>query len=102
MSSGIGKGLALPHGKSNKIKENHAAFATLSPPVAFNAIDNKPVSIVFLFAGPDTEHRSHSKILGSIARLLNDEVFQKEIKSRQTATELFFLLKDHAKFNTAT
>ncbi len=99
LSTGVGKGLAIPHGKSEEIKMNHAAFAVLDSPIAYNAFDGEPVSVVFLFAGPDKEYRSHAKILASIARLLNNALFRKKVTARQTSAELYLTLQEYGKMN---
>jgi mannitol/fructose-specific phosphotransferase system IIA component (Ntr-type) len=97
LSTGVGKGLAIPHGKSEKIKMNHAALAVLDSPIAYKAFDGEPVSIVFLFTGPEKEPRSHAKILASIARLLNNELFRKKVTARQTSAELYLALQEYEK-----
>jgi fructose-specific phosphotransferase system IIA component len=94
MTTGIGKGLAIPHGKSSEITENRAAFAVLKRPVNYGAFDGKPVSIVFLFAGPDAEKRSHVKILRQISRLMNDKAFFSKAGEQATAAELLILLRE--------
>jgi len=53
MSTGVGKGLAIPHCKTKAVDKNYAAFARLESPLDFNSIDNEPVQIIFLLIGPD-------------------------------------------------
>ena len=62
MSTGVGKGLAIPHGKARGLAHSYAAFALLDEPVEYNAIDNQPVKMVFLLVGPESENSSHLKI----------------------------------------
>jgi len=71
MSTGVGKGLALPHAKTEAATETVAAFATTKGPVNFGSIDDEPVRLLLLLVGP-LEHKSqHVKILGRISRLVS-------------------------------
>lgn len=88
MSTGVGKGLAIPHGKAPGIKDNHVAFALLDPPVEYQAIDEQPVSMVFLLAGPSAQNSMHIKMLSRISRLMNNNAFREKLKSCDSAEEI--------------
>ncbi|NBB77212.1 MAG: PTS transporter subunit EIIA, partial [Bacteroidetes bacterium] len=66
MSTGVGKSLAIPHGKVASIDENYASFALLKNPIEYDSIDEKPVHIVFLLVGPEKSNSAHIKLLSRI------------------------------------
>ena len=69
MSTGIGYGVAIPHGSSSAVKELKFSFLTLSDPIDFDSIDDKPVFLVFLIAIPETRDKIYNQLLGAISRL---------------------------------
>jgi fructose-specific phosphotransferase system IIA component len=85
MSTGVGKGLAIPHCKTKSVDQNYAAFARLESPLDFNSIDNEPVQIIFLLIGPDSNHSQHIKLLSRISRLMNSASFHEKILNSQTS-----------------
>lgn len=88
MSTGVGKGLAIPHGKTAAIEQTYAAFAILKEPVDYEAIDHKPVKMVFLLAGPQTSNSLHIKMLSRISRLMNNSNFRGRLLECTTAEEI--------------
>lgn len=80
MSTGVGKGLAIPHGKAKGLKQSYAAFALLKKPVEYEAIDDKPVRMVFLLVGPESENSLHIKLLSRISRLMNNSEFRHRLQ----------------------
>ncbi|NGP76866.1 PTS sugar transporter subunit IIA [Balneolaceae bacterium YR4-1] len=88
MSTGVGKGLAIPHGKASGIKDNYAAFALLDSPVEYEAIDGQPVTMVFLLVGPQSSNSFHIKMLSRISRLMNNSEFRTELNDCKTAEEI--------------
>lgn len=80
MSTGVGKGLAIPHGKAKGLKQSYAAFALLKDPVEYEAIDDKPVTMVFLLVGPESENSLHIKLLSRISRLMNNAEFRNQLQ----------------------
>ncbi len=85
MSTGVGKGLAIPHCKTKAVDQNYAAFARLETPLEFNSIDGEPVQIIFLLVGPDSNHSQHIKLLSRISRLMNSASFHEKILNSQTS-----------------
>ena len=75
MSTGIGNNIAIPHTKSEDIKELTAAMITLSKPVNFESLDGKKVSIVFLILSNCEELGIHIKALSKISKILNNRSF---------------------------
>lgn len=88
MSTGVGKNLAIPHGKVESIEENYASFAVLKDPVEFNSIDGEPVKMVFLLVGPAKENRLHIKLLSRISRLMNSASFRITLSECKTPEEI--------------
>jgi PTS system nitrogen regulatory IIA component len=74
-STGIGSGIAIPHGKLAKLERLFGLFARLDRPIDFEALDGQPVDLIFLLLAPETAGADHLKALARIARLLrNPEV----------------------------
>jgi len=94
VSTGVGKGFAIPHGKSDYIKDVVAAFATLKEPVDFDSIDNEKVSFVFLLVGKDALLNIHIKLLSRISRLMNKDEFREKLNKAKTKKEILNLFKD--------
>ncbi|MEX0778445.1 MAG: PTS sugar transporter subunit IIA [Balneolales bacterium] len=88
MSTGVGKGLAIPHGKAPGLDKTYAAFAKLDPPIDYDAIDGQPVQIVFLLVGPESQNSLHIKMLSRISRLLNSASFRERLLECETSHEI--------------
>ncbi|MEX1137514.1 MAG: PTS sugar transporter subunit IIA [Balneolales bacterium] len=85
MSTGVGKGLAIPHGKARGLDKTYAAFAKLDPPIDYDAIDGEPVQLIFLLVGPETQNSLHIKMLSRISRLLNSASFREKLIESSTS-----------------
>lgn len=94
MSTGVGKGLAIPHAKTQAVDENLAAFALLKEPLNFDSIDNEPVRLVFLLVGPETNNSQHIKLLSRISRLMNSGSFREKILDCTTTEEILTAFQD--------
>jgi PTS system nitrogen regulatory IIA component len=82
-STGIGNGIAIPHGKLARLDRLFGVFARLERPIDFEALDAQPVDLVFLLLAPEGAGADHLKALARIARLLrNTEVAQKLREAR--------------------
>lgn len=88
MSTGVGKGLAIPHGKTPGVEQTYAAFATLQEPVDYDAIDDQPVNMVFLLVGPQSSNSLHIKLLSRISRLMNNQEFRNKLQECGSAEEI--------------
>src|SRR5690625_6176698 len=75
MSTGVGKNLAIPHGKVSSIEKNYASFAILNNPVEVGSVDQQPVKLAFLLVGPENNNSMHIKLLSRISILMNSTVF---------------------------
>lgn len=89
MSTGVGKSLAIPHGKVGSIEKNYASFAVLKDPIEYDSIDDKPVNMAFLLVGPAGENRLHIKLLSRISRLMNSTSFRTTLSECKTPEEIY-------------
>jgi mannitol/fructose-specific phosphotransferase system IIA component (Ntr-type) len=88
MSTGVGKGLGIPHAKINGIERNYAVFARLKKPLAYGSIDDQDVDLVFLLIGPDGQSSIHIKLLSRISRLMNNDQFRSAVQQAGSAEEI--------------
>ncbi|MER3330149.1 MAG: PTS sugar transporter subunit IIA [Candidatus Kapaibacterium sp.] len=91
MSTGIGNNIAIPHTKSEDIKELTASLITLSKPVNFDSLDGKKVSIVFLILSNNEELGLHIKALSKISRILHNRSFFEDMLNVSKNTEVIEL-----------
>lgn len=97
MSTGVGKGLGLPHAKTPAASETVAAFATTAQPIDFGAIDDAPVRLLLLLVGPEEHKSQHVKILGRISRLVSrDALRQRLVEATDPATIIDILREGEA------
>jgi len=92
MSTGVGKGFAIPHGKTNSVTDILAAFGKSKTPIDYNSLDGEPVHLVFLLIGKENLLAKHIKLLSRISRLMNNEEFRKrlvEAESKESILKLF-------------
>lgn len=88
MSTGVGKGFAIPHGKTNSISDIIAAFGKTKNPVDYDALDNQPVHLVFLLVGKDNLVSKHIKLLSRISRMMNKDDFRNRLLEAGSADEI--------------
>ena len=91
-TTGVGNGIAIPHGKLPEIKELFGLFARLEDPVDFDAIDEQPVDLVFLLLAPEGAGADHLKALARIARLLRDQDIAKKLRASRDAQAIYSVL----------
>jgi fructose-specific phosphotransferase system IIA component len=92
MSTGVGKGFAIPHGKTNSVDDILAAFGKSEKPIEYNSLDGEPVHLVFLLIGKETLLAKHIKLLSRISRLMNNEEFRKKLvdaESKESILKIF-------------
>ncbi|GGO68997.1 PTS IIA-like nitrogen regulatory protein PtsN [Bowmanella pacifica] len=88
-STGIGCGIAIPHGRLAGLNNVTAILVTSQPSVAFEAIDNQPVDIFFAILVPEDQAQGHLQTLATIAAKLNDKETVKKLRHAQSDQELF-------------
>jgi PTS system fructose-specific IIA component len=94
MSTGVGKGLALPHAKTPAVQESIAAFAATSWPIDFGSIDDQPVRLVFLLVGTESAKSEHIKILSRVSRLMNRDRFRARLLDAKTPEEIMSIFEE--------
>jgi PTS system nitrogen regulatory IIA component len=91
-STGIGDGIAIPHGKMKGIKELVASFGRSMKGVNFESIDNKPTHLFFLLVAPENSAGVHLKALARISRLLKDPSFRNSLMEAGDRQDLFRII----------
>lgn len=94
VSTGVGKGFAIPHGKTEEIKDIIAAFGITSTPIDFDSIDTEPVRFIFLLVGKESLLNAHIKLLSRISRLMNKDSFRAKLLEAKDKTEILKLFKE--------
>lgn len=94
MSTGVGKGFAIPHGKTSAVNEIIAAFGKSDKPIDFAALDEQPVFLVFLLVGKDNLVGPHIKLLSRISRMMNKDEFRESLMKAKTAKEIYKLFQE--------
>jgi PTS system nitrogen regulatory IIA component len=98
-STGIGEGVAIPHGKVPKINNIRLSFGRSLKGVDFEAIDGKPSHLFFLLVAPESSSGAHLKALARISRLLKDGSFRENLLSARTTDEIFNIIaQEDSKF----
>ncbi|GAB3288681.1 PTS IIA-like nitrogen regulatory protein PtsN [Pseudidiomarina andamanensis] len=90
-STGIGMGVAIPHGRLASANKPVAVLFTLSSPIDFDAIDNQPVDIIFALLVPEDQHEQHLQTLASVAQRLNDKNCTRALRDAHSDQELYDL-----------
>ncbi|MBN2589964.1 MAG: PTS sugar transporter subunit IIA [Sedimentisphaerales bacterium] len=93
-STGIGAGMAIPHGKSSETKELVMAIGIANKPIEFESIDGKPVKIIFLLVSPTTQTGLHIQALAAISRLMMDAEFKTKLENATSADEVYELFSE--------
>jgi len=99
-STGVGDGVAIPHGKIEGLGKITGLLARLETPVSFDALDDQPVDLIFMLLAPANATAAHLKALAKVSRLLRDREARDALRGADTAEALFAIattdLKHHA------
>lgn len=101
LSTGIGHGVAIPHGKSSAVGDLRMAAGRAAEPVDFDALDGQPVSLFFLLVGPESAAGPHIKALSRISRLVRKDEVREKLVAAQTAEEFLSALQDAESWATS-
>ena len=93
-STGLGHGVAIPHGRIKGLKAPMAAVLQLTQPIGFDAPDEQPVRLLIFLLVPEAATHKHLEILSEIAELLSDAALRERIKSAESAEALHSLIAD--------
>ena len=91
-STGIGHGVALPHGRINGLEDVIGAVAVLSHPLQYDSADGSPISLAFGLLVPAQANEQHLKILAHLARLFSDDLVRTQLFSSRSSSGVFELL----------
>ena len=94
-STGIGQGVAIPHGKCDCVKDLVAAFGVCKTGIPFDSLDGEPVHLFFLLVAPEDSAGPHLKALARISRLLKDKHFRDTLRVAKDEHHLVKTLRDH-------
>ncbi|AYG65019.1 MULTISPECIES: PTS IIA-like nitrogen regulatory protein PtsN [Rhizobium] len=100
-STGVGNGIAIPHGKLASIRSIAGIFARLEAPVDFEALDDQPVDLVFLLLAPEGAGADHLKALSRIARVLRDQDLVAKLRATDSASAIYAFLNEEQASNAA-
>jgi len=92
-STGLGQGVAIPHGRIKGLKEAVAAFVRLAEPVPFDAPDGRPVQLLFFLLVPEQATQQHLDILSELAQMLSDKPFREELLDAPDSETLHAMLR---------
>src|SRR6187551_2324724 len=93
-STGLGQGIAIPHGRIKGLKEAIGAFVRTKQPIPFDAPDTQNVSLVFVLLVPDRATDLHLQILSELAQMFSDKPLRERLLTAQTPAELHQLIAD--------
>jgi PTS system nitrogen regulatory IIA component len=100
-TTGIGMGTAVPHGRLAGLSRLYGLFARLEKPIDFEAIDDRPVDLIFLLLTPEGSGADHLKALARVSRLLRDRAMCEKLRGTDNADALYALLTDRAASHAA-
>jgi PTS system nitrogen regulatory IIA component len=100
-TTGVGNGIAIPHGKLPGIDRLYGLFARLETPIDFDAIDEQPVDLIFMLLAPENAGADHLKALARVSRLLRDKASCEKLRGSDRADALYALLTETATSHAA-
>ena len=100
-TTGVGQGIAIPHGKLSSLSRVYGIFARLERPIDFDAIDEQPVDLMFLLLAPEQAGADHLKALARVSRLLRDNSICEKLRGSTSADAIYALLTQTEASNAA-
>ncbi len=93
-STGLGQGIAIPHGRLAGLKSVHGLFAKLAHPIPFDSVDGEPVDVVFALLAPEQAGADHLTALARISRLMRNSETVKKLRGTETAEGIYAILTE--------
>ncbi len=93
-TTGVGGGIAIPHGRLPKLDRIYGIFARLEQPIDFESIDEQPVDLIFMLLAPEAAGADHLKALARVSRMLRDRATTEKLRGSDNAEALYALLTD--------
>jgi PTS system nitrogen regulatory IIA component len=87
-STGLGQGIAIPHGRIKGLKTPVGSFVRLETPVQFDAPDGKPVGLIFVLLVPEAANEHHLQLLSELAQMFSDKAFREQLAAAPDAPAL--------------
>ncbi len=100
-TTGVGNGIAIPHGKLPGLDRLYGLFARLNKPIDFDAIDEQPVDLICLLLAPETAGADHLKALARVSRLLRDSTICEKLRGSDKPEAVYALLTESAASHAA-
>jgi len=100
-TTGVGNGIAIPHGKLGELGGLQALFARLETPVDFDAIDEQPVDLICVLLAPESAGADHLKALARVSRLLRDRQVCEKLRGSESADAIYAILTESAASHAA-
>ncbi|MBM3572881.1 MAG: PTS IIA-like nitrogen regulatory protein PtsN [Alphaproteobacteria bacterium] len=100
-TTGVGHGIAIPHGKLAQLDRLFGLFARLDRPIDFGSVDDQPVDLIFLLLAPESAGADHLKALARVSRLLRDKATTTKLRGCDNADGLYALLTESRASNPA-
>jgi fructose-specific phosphotransferase system IIA component len=94
LSTGIGKGIALPHAKTDAVIDTVCSFAILANPIEYESLDGKPINCIFMLLGNDNDIGNHLRLLSKISKYLNINEFRNILLRSKTPDDALRCLMD--------
>ena len=100
-STGIGNGIAIPHGKLANVERIFGVFARVDKPIDFESLDGEPVDIILLLVAPEGAGADHLKALARAARVLRSQTTTAKLRATRDTASLYAILADEPKSHAA-
>ncbi|MFL2780876.1 MAG: PTS sugar transporter subunit IIA [Rhodospirillales bacterium] len=94
-TTGVGEGVAIPHGKIQTLDKSYGFFASIERPIDFESIDERPVDLVFLLLAPASSGAEHLKALALVSRLLKNKSSCEKLRGSSTPEALYAILAEN-------
>jgi PTS system nitrogen regulatory IIA component len=99
-TTGVGQGIAIPHGRLSELEKIAGLFARLETPIDYEAVDNQPVDLVFMLLAPEAAGADHLKALARVSRLLRNQAVCEKLRAAKSAEALYAILTEPASTNS--
>jgi len=93
-TTGVGQGIAIPHGRLADLKNIVGVFARLESPIDYDAVDNQPVDLVFMLLAPEGAGADHLKALARVSRLLRNQQATEKLRAAKTPEAIYAILTE--------
>ena len=100
-STGIGRGIAIPHARMPQVEHMFGMFARMEQPIDFEAMDAQPVDLVFLLLAPEQAGADHLQALARVSRLMRDPATLERLRGSRTRTAMYAVLTEPSTSNAA-